>query len=331
MKVIDMHCDTIAEIWYSIMNGEYKDLKSNTLQIDLEKMKKGEYMLQNFAMFVNLERKLDPVESVLKLIDVFYTEIEKNADIIGVVKNYQDILDNEKKGIMSALLSVEEGEVCKGEISILRDLYRLGVRMMTLTWNHENSLAYPNSVPHNTDSVFPFEVNTKNGLKEKGFEFIAEMEKLGMIIDVSHLSDAGFYDVYNHTSKPFVASHSNARTLCSHCRNLTDDMIRKLAERGGVTGINYCASFLMNPDEKGKVRSRVARMAEHIRYMANIGGIGCVGLGSDFDGIEGDLEMQDCSMLPLLEKELRKQGFHESEIEAVFYKNVLRVYKEILH
>lgn len=293
-------------------------------------MKKGDYLLQNFAMFVNLERKENPFESVMQLVDVFYTEMEKNKDLIGVVKNYADIEANMQAGKMSAMLTVEEGGVCKGEIPFLRDLYRLGVRMMTLTWNHENSLAYPNNVPGDGETVFPYEPDMSRGLKEKGYAFIEEMERLGIIIDVSHLSDAGFYDVYEHTGKPFVASHSNARALCGHCRNLTDDMIRKLAERGGVTGLNYCCSFLMEPDENGHVQSRVAKMAEHAKYLEKVGGIDCIGLGSDFDGIGGDLEMKDASMLPLLVDALQKAGFHESEVDKILYKNVLRVYKEVL-
>ena len=336
MKIIDMHCDTIAEIWYSQKNvaagkaAVCKNLRENDLQLDLMKMKKGDYLLQNFAMFVNLERKENPFESVMQLVDVFYTEMEKNKDLIGVVKNYADIEANMQAGKMSAMLTVEEGGVCKGEIPFLRDLYRLGVRMMTLTWNHENSLAYPNNVPGDGETVFPYEPDMSRGLKEKGYAFIEEMERLGIIIDVSHLSDAGFYDVYEHTGKPFVASHSNARALCGHCRNLTDDMIRKLAERGGVTGLNYCCSFLMEPDENGHVQSRVAKMAEHAKYLEKVGGIDCIGLGSDFDGIGGDLEMKDASMLPLLVDALRKAGFHESEVDKILYKNVLRVYKEVL-
>ena len=336
MKIVDMHCDTIAEIWYSqkdVAAGKAevcKNLRENDLQLDLMKMKQGDYLLQNFAMFVNMKRKENPFECVMHLVDVFYTEMEKNKDLIGVVKNYADIEKNMQEGKMSAMLTAEEGEVCKGELSFLRDLYRLGVRMMTLTWNHENSLAYPNNVPGDGGKVFPYEPDMSRGLKEKGFAFIEEMERLGIIIDVSHLSDAGFYDVYEHTRKPFVASHSNARALCGHCRNLTDDMIRKLAERGGVTGLNYCCSFLMDPDENGHVQSRVARMAEHAQYLAKVGGIDCIGLGSDFDGIGGDLEMKDASMLPLLVDALQKSGFHESEVDKILYKNVLRVYKEVL-
>ena len=331
MKVVDMHCDTIAEIWYSMKSGErMQKLRENTLQVDLMKMKQGDYLLQNFALFVNLGRKEDPIESVMQLVDVFYSQMEQNADLIRPVTTYEQIVENEKAGLMSALLSVEEGEVCKGELSYLRDLYRLGVRMMTLTWNHENSLAYPNSVPGDVACVFPFKPDMERGLKEKGFLFVEEMERLGMIIDVSHLSDAGFYDVYEHTTRPFVASHSNARALCGHCRNLTDDMIRKMGERGCVTGLNYCASFLMNPDENSKVYSRVEQMAKHARYITNVGGMEVLGLGSDFDGIEGDLELDEAGKVPLLAHALAKEGFHESEIEKIFYGNVLKLYKEML-
>lgn len=172
--------------------------------------------------------------------------------------------------------------------------------------------------------------DTEHGLTEKGIAFVEEMERLGMIVDISHLSDAGIWDVFRYTRKPFVASHSNARSIASHPRNLTDEMIRALSERGGVAGINYCASFLYDAPDGEKKLSRVTDMAAHIRHMKQIGGIQCIGLGSDFDGISCDLEMKSPADLPLLAGELRKGGFTESEIEAIFYKNVLRVYRELL-
>lgn len=339
MKVVDMHCDTISEIWYSRENtGESEhdelvgpqELRKNNLHIDLEKMEKGDYFLQNFAMFVNMGSGMDPLESVLKLIDIFYTEVEKNSDKIVPVKSWADIEKAKADGKMAAMITLEEGQVAKGNLQFLRDIYRLGARMMTLTWNHENDLAYPNIVSQNVKSVFPCEVVENHGLKEKGIEFAEECEKIGMILDVSHLSDKGFYDLYKHTQKPFVASHSNARSLCRHCRNLTDDMIHKIADRGGVIGLNYCGSFLEEAQREEDCRSRVATMAEHARYITNLGGMDCLGLGSDFDGISRNLEMTDCSKLPLLENALRQKGFHESEIEKIFSGNVLRLYKELL-
>lgn len=250
-------------------------------------------------------------------------------------------MDNHKKGLLSALLTLEEGEICQGSLAYLRNFYRLGVRMMTLTWNFENQLAHPNFYPKREDytsdfkPVFPhaYPINgTPNpkGLKEKGLEFLTEMERLGIIIDVSHLSDGGFYDVYDHTSRPFVASHSNARALCANCRNLTDDMIRKMGERGCVIGLNYLGNFLTYSPTGEDMKSTVAAMIRHAKYITNLGGISCLGLGSDFDGFDTETELADCSFLPLLEAEMKKQGFSSGEIEKIFYQNVLNLYKEIL-
>ena len=150
-----------------------------------------------------------------------------------------------------------------------------------------------------------------------------------MIIDVSHLSDDGIYDVYNNTKKPFIASHSNARSLCSHQRNLTDDMIRKIADRGGLIGANFYSTFL-NDNYSGKDMSRIKDIVEHMKYIANVGGIDCVGIGSDFDGIDCPLEFENSSNMQLIYHEMKKSGFSENEIEKVFYKNALRLFKELL-
>lgn len=201
--------------------------------------------------------------------------------------------------------------------------------MMTLTWNYENELASPNTnytLYEHPDPTVPF---TSWGLTERGFEVVAEMERLGMIIDVSHLSDAGFYDVLKATTRPFVASHSNARTVSCHVRNLTDDMIRKLAERGGVTGINFYPDFLSHPTNscnKGKLSEIVA----HIKHIEQVGGIECIGLGSDFDGIEGNEDLPDASAMTKLYDALHKEGYSDDNIEKIFSGNVLRVYKDIL-
>ena len=214
---------------------------------------------------------------------------------------------------------------------MLRLMHELGVRMMTLTWNHENELASPNVVPGaGTDTIWPCQPNTKTGLKEKGFEFLAEMERLHIIADVSHLSDKGFWDIAEHSTRPFAASHSNCRALAPHCRNLTDEMIRAMAERGGLVGLNYCSGFLDNQPEESLCRSTVALMAKHAAHFKKVGGIEIIGLGSDFDGIGGELEMDDCSKLPLLAEALRREGFTEDEVERVFYRNAQRFFEDNL-
>lgn len=318
MRIIDMHCDTI----YLLQNSN-EGIRKNSLQIDLHKMKEADYLLQNFALFVNMADVESPLETGLLMADIFHREMEKNKDLIRPVTTYAEIMKNKEEGLMSALLTLEEGEICKGNPALLRDFYRLGVRMITLTWNHKNTIGCSNSKENP-----PYGTPDMTGLTKEGLAFIEEMERLGVIIDVSHLSDGGFYDVLNHTSRPFVASHSNARAVCPHCRNLTDDMIRKMGERGCVTGLNYYGAFV-NPGGYDAV-STAEGIARHASHIANVGGIECVGLGSDFDGFSGKCELTDCSKMYLLEDALKKQGFTSDDIDKIFYKNVLNLYREIL-
>ena len=217
MKVIDMHCDTLYEIEEASKNGKELHLLDNELNISFNKMKQGDYLLQTFAVFTHLKRNEDCVKHVNRMIDHFYNELTLNPDIKHVL-SYKDIEEAMNNNQMCALLSLEEGGVVNNDLAYLRNYYRLGVRMITLTWNFENGIGHPNFKDgngyHTCDNV--------HGLTEFGKEYIKECERLGIIIDVSHLSDAGFYDVLKYTSKPFVASHSNARTVCDHARNLYD-------------------------------------------------------------------------------------------------------------
>ena len=168
---------------------------------------------------------------------------------------------------------------------------------------------------------------TEHGLKKKGIEFVELMEEIGMAVDVSHLGDAGFWDVAEIMKKPFAASHSNARAIAGHTRNLTDEMIRTIAERGGVMGINYCPVFLDDREDGGT--SRISAMVRHIKHIRNVGGIECIGLGSDFDGISGTLEIDSPSAVHLLEEALYRNGFTQTEVEKIFYRNVLRFYGDV--
>ncbi len=333
MKVVDMHCDTIAELFYDHCKNGCASISENRLHIDLKKMKKGDYLLQNFALFVHLGRTEHPFEYAMQLADTFFTEMEAHKDEIGIVRCWKDIEENRKAGRMSALLTLEEGGICQGELAHLRNFYRLGARMMTLTWNFENELGFPNRMVQGLNAERPPKCvpDTEHGLTEKGIAFVQEMERLGMIIDISHLNDAGVWDVFRYTKKPFVASHSNARALASHPRNLTDEMIRALAERGGVAGINFCASFLRDEENGREPKHSYCRdMVRHMEHMKKIGGIECIGLGTDFDGIGSIVEMGDCSGMQMLADEMSAHGFTTGEIESVFSGNVLRLYQELL-
>lgn len=318
MKIVDMHCDTISRIYKT----PDSILRQNDFQLDLIKMKSAGYMLQNFAMFMDLGEDDCPYDTCQKQIALFQTEMEKNKDLILPVTTYEEIIENEKNGKMSALLTIEEGQACKGELSILKEFYELGVRMMTFTWNHKNTLGSP---------AEPVDGTAKGGLTNLGIGFLDAMEQLGIIPDVSHLSDQGIMDVCRLAKKPFVASHSNARALCSRGRNLPDELIKEIAKHDGVIGANFYGPFLTPvPDSEGCFYSYVKDIAKHIQHMVNIGGISCIGLGSDFDGIDDNLELKDCSYMELLESELKKVGFHEREIENIFFGNVLTLYKELL-
>ncbi len=321
MKVVDMHCDTIGELWKAEKAGKPISLRSNSLHIDLEKMQKGDYLLQNFAMFVFLGREKDPLVNVLEMIDVYNRAMAENADIIGPVLNYEDIEKNRAAGKLSGMLTIEEGAVLKGNPYVVRSLYQLGVRMLTLTWNFENEIGYPNTIVKAKD----YDPSRHYGLKPEGIEIVREMNRVGMIVDVSHLGDDGFWDVVKYCDGPFVASHSNARAVCNHTRNMTDDMIRALADKGGVMGLNFCGDFL-NPNGK----SRVEDMVRHAKHIINVGGSDVLGLGTDYDGIDGDLELDHCDKMPLLAQEMERQGFSTQQIEKIFHGNVLRLYREVL-
>ena len=328
MKFIDLHCDTISAVYQNRLKGERAQLKENTGHIDLMRLKKGECFGQNFALFTYLKNTGDPYAYAKELLHVYKSEMAANFDTIRPAAAVQEMLENEKAGVMSGILTLEEGAVCRGDTELLREFYREGVRMMTLTWNFENELAWPNRMDMTTGRCAP---ETERGLKPKGFEFVELMEELGMAVDVSHLGDAGFWDVVQAAKRPFLASHSNARAVASHVRNLTDEMIRALSERGGVMGINYCASFLNDEEQKqpGGGHSRIADMLRHIKHIRNVGGIDCIALGSDFDGISGELEVSSPAALSLLEAELYRQGFTEEEIEKIFWKNAFRFYREV--
>lgn len=362
-KIIDMHCDTISALYSKRSRGAQEDLRENSGHIDLLRMRESGYLLQNFALFVELDRDGDPWERVTKLYGYYREELEKNSDMLAPVLNFSDIEKNEAGGKISAMLTVEEGAVCKGEIKKLHGLYDMGVRMLTLTWNFENELGCPNfdralkeristvraewkALSESGDAekaeqklqelqrlrnslIYDNPPNLTGGLTEKGREFVSKMEELGMIPDVSHLSDAGFYDVLETTRKPFVASHSNARSICSCLRNLTDDMIRKLSEKGGAMGLNFCADFLEKPAGMTNPGT-VSSVVRHAKHIADVGGIEVLGLGSDFDGIDTHAELPGAQNMGVLWEALHRGGFTEGQLDKIFYENVLRVYMETL-
>ncbi|MGY0373380.1 dipeptidase [Clostridium sp. JNZ J1-5] len=309
MNVIDLHCDTALKIY-----EDNSELKNNTYGVDIEKLKKSNSLAQFFALFVELKTTKDPLQKCLNMLDRFYLELNKNIDTISLARNYDELMKNKSEGKLSAFLTIEEGAVLKGELSNLRNFHRLGVKLITLTWNFPNEIGYPNARAEYTNK----------GLTPFGIQVVEEMNNLNMIIDVSHLSDGGFYDVAKYSKSPFVASHSNARAITNHPRNLTDDMIKILAEKGGIIGINFFGNFL-----GGGQFSKIEDMVSHIQHIRNIGGIDVISLGSDFDGIDSTLEIEHIGQIDRLIEGLKKHHFTDDDIEKILYKNALRLLKEI--
>ena len=310
----DMHCDTVM----CLMEGG--SILQNNLHIDLEKLQKGGAAAQCFALFVDLAAFPDPWERALAMEKMFREMLGESDGAIKQAKTAAEIRKNMSEDVISAVLTVEEGGILSGKIERLNTLAEMGVRMITLTWNHKNEIGFPNFTRKDgkTDLFSP---NTKEGLTKFGFEAVEMMESLGIIPDASHLSDAGFYDLLKICKKPFVATHSNARSVCGVVRNMTDDMIKKLADKGGIMGLNFCPGFLSEKDKNGSIES-VVRHAKHIR---NVGGIDALAFGSDFDGIPTHAELPDASHMPKLIEALSQAGFTDAELEKVCLENFLRV------
>jgi len=321
MRFVDLHCDTMLRIY----SGKSACLRSNAGHVDLEKLRSAGYALQCFALFFRLRGEPDPWAKVNAMADLFDSETAANADLVSPVRSFADIEKAEKDGKTAALLTVEEGGVCGGSLEKLRALYDRGVRLITITWNYENGLGWPNMPADGGAGLTPLTAvpDTEHGLTQTGIEFVREMERLGMVVDVSHLSDAGFYDVLKYTSAPFMASHSNARAVCGCVRNLTDDMIRRLADRGGVSGLNLYSSFLTG-DGTGDLADAIGR---HARHMADVGGEDFVALGSDFDGIPTNSAIPDAAHMPLMAGILSGAGFTARQIDKITSGNALRVLK----
>ena len=326
MKVWDLHCDTLSVLRGRERAGEKISFAHNDLQIDLQKLTKGGYGLQCMAAFVDLDDAPadDPLVNVQEQADLFHRIVDAYPAQVAPVYKGADIDANAAAGKISLMLTVEEGGCCKGSLGALRNLYRLGARMMTLTWNHENQLAWPNSGTGGQVTI----PNTGMGLKPLGRDFVTEMERLHMIVDVSHLSDRGFWDLTQCAARPFAASHSNCRSLAPHCRNLTDEMLRWMGEHGCLVGLNYCAGFL--EQDPHATASTVQRLAEHAAHMKQVGGMDLIALGSDFDGIQYGPDLDDASQLPKLAHALTAAGFTTTEVEKILWENARRFFTENL-
>ena len=325
--VIDGHCDTIL----SLMNRQdwpgYKKrdffTRSDRGHIDLPRLKEGGVTCQVMAIYIQPQYK--PARSArraMEMLDTFHALLDESDDF-KLATTARDIEEAKAMGKTCALLSIEGGEAVEGSLSLLRCYYRLGVRAMGLTWNQRNDIA---------DGVG--EKSGGSGLTDFGVSLVKEMERIGMLVDVSHLSESSFWAVANLAERPFIASHSNCRALASHPRNLTDKQIEALAKKGGVIGVVCCPAFV----DLSRDTFTLKRLCDHIDHLKSVVGVDHIGIGSDFDGYGAPLGGQDApkvvlkdvSEMPKITEELVSRGYTEEEIKKILGGNWLRVYKEVL-
>ena len=308
MLLVDAHCDTITALLET-----NQTLQASNTQVCLKKLKPFGQTVQFFAVWLNDELAANAYANTVAALNFFNGEVRKNARHIAIAYNYSDIHVNAAANKISALLTVEGGEALEGEVRNLHRLYAAGVRSMTLLWNRPNALGYPSAVP-----------NAK-GLTAFGKMAVREMEALRMIVDVSHLSVCGFFDVAAQSTKPFIASHSNVRALCPHHRNLTDDQIITLRDAGGVMGLNMHPVFLRDSG-----RATGADVLRHIDHVLELAGDQCIGLGGDYDGISATPDdMPDVSAYHALYTDLQVR-YGSKTADNIFGGNFLRLMECVL-
>lgn len=322
MRVIDLHCDTI----WRLMDLEGKgNLQENDGAVSIEKMQKGKVAVQFFASFLYRDSMKGETEEekyengyfhVLDMIDYGKKQLEIYHENIVPILEQKDLQGFENGKKCGAVLTVEEGGILNGKVERLEELWNRGIRLLTLTWNYENCIGFPNSSEKST---------MEKGLKPFGLEVVERMNEMGMIVDLSHASDGTFWDVIHQSKKPVTASHSNCRALANHPRNLSDAMIKALGENGGTAGLNFYGPFLGTQKE-----SRLEEMVSHIRHMINTGGEDLPCLGTDFDGFDGmeKMEISDQSCLYKLWDALKKEGFTERQIDKIGFRNAQRLWNE---
>ena len=308
--MIDLHCDTIMQL---LDHPDSGDLYRNTWKIDIEKLQKAHSKVQDFALFINLGETNDPYGRYEEMRNLCTTQIHLYGEHIQHVLSYQDVESVYKSGKIGALMSIEEGGVLGGDLDKLKQAYQDGVRLITLTWNYPNGLGEPHCGEQHKK------------LTPKGIEFVEAMQDLGIIVDCSHLNDAGTEQLGDILDVPFVASHSNAREVTAHTRNLPDNLIKLIANKGGVIGLNFGQAFLgISP------MSRIEDIVKHGLYLINKGGEDVIALGTDFDGIKPNTEIKDASEMYRLYDAFKEAGLSVEQCEKLFWKNADRLLKEIL-
>jgi membrane dipeptidase len=350
ITVCDAHCDTVERI---LNRGIDIGVRSDEGHLDIPRLKEGGVDAQIFACCIIRANHPEGyyVKRALKMIDALHSQFDKYPDSISLALTADEITAAKNEGKIAAVISIEGGEAIEDDLILLRNYYRLGVRLMTLTWNSTNWADASREAPKH------------DGLTEFGRDVVREMNRLGMIIDVSHAADKTVWDVLETSNAPIVASHSCAKVICDHPRNVNDHLIKAIADAGGVICVNFYSVFLDQDfkiqwekmrqlrdqigkeyaDDKARLSSEMGKLEkmkpepptlgkvmDHIDHIASVGGIESVGLGSDFDGMNPPPRgLEDVSKMPVITESLLKRGYSVDDIAKIMGDNFLRVFGRV--
>ena len=306
MKYFDAHCDTATEIY-----EKNQDLFKNDLHIDIEKASNISAYAQVFAVFGDYSKDL--TNRFENTYNYFTQMLKENESKIALVSNRIELENAVSNGKIAAILSIEGAEVLNCSPIKLEAAYNLGVRMTGITWNYDNALSGCSKIS-----------NTK-GLTAQGKSYVQKANELNILVDVSHVSDAAFFDIAA-TGSRFLASHSNSRAVCAHSRNLTDEQFILISRTGGVAGINLYADFLTN----GK-KCTLTDVIRHIEHFAALCGTNNIAIGADFDGCERLPEgINTIADMHRLSDELVKLNYNQNVIDNIFFNNLFNLFQTAL-
>jgi membrane dipeptidase len=311
--VIDGHCDSIGD---QLEQGRWLGERSAKGHIDLPRLRDGGITAQFFACYVpQAYQRHGATTHALERLDQLLRLADQLPDQLVIARKAGDIKRAKAEGKIAAIAGLEGAEALDASIGVLRQFYRLGVRNLGLAWNFRNAAC---------DGVS--ESRTNGGLTQFGTKVVEECNRLGILIDLSHLSPAGVDDVLNTSLQPVIASHSNARALCDHPRNLTDAQLEAVAMRGGVVGVTFVDAFL---NVKNPSRATLDDVITHIEYMLNRIGPDSVAIGSDFDGCTTPADLPDATAYPRLTAKLLDRGHAPEVVRKVLGGNLLRVFGSV--
>lgn len=308
MKFFDLHCDTLYEI-----HKKNQEFFENKCHVSLKRADKIENYIGCFAFWMpDKYRGRSAVEFFDSLYEKFKEEKKKNDNLLKIIEDSQSIknISNNKVGV---LLGIEGCSVLNGDLNKIKFLYDLGIRIITLTWNGANEIGDGNAVEN------------PKGITEFGIKAVKEMEKNKIIVDISHASKELFYDVAELSKRPFIATHSNAYSVCKHKRNLTDEQFKIIKEKKGLVGVTFCKDFLNSSKD-----AKVSDIMKHIEHFLSLGGEKTLGIGSDFDGTDIPDEIKGIQSIEVLYEYLLRHNYNEELVNRIFYGNSYEFFKNML-